>query len=1172
KLHTLQSDSTKVNTLFELCAHVTSINSEEKVIIIGFENFEEIWKFCTYYRVGFVGHCLEHLLLDDQLWLESFEEDIAIDVSIPEETLNRVYTGLLMQEGMKRYLVSTATVKECNKNIPSSRSGDLAQFEPPFLDSGWTVHKSWYFLLILFLICLRTVWFFFLTYHAFLLALPAHGTCLATVEYDAEGPFELSLAQGNLIVIVGHMISGFDWFIGRKEMTGEVGLVKTSHVKPTTDSCFLNVFSFAGTTSHKADTQRIEGLREKMQTILKQPKSCLSDITSADISLKDSVMLTEPETIPPCFTVHPILEENNSNSKILAPLLSFLDGADCKVEFGLLYQLNPEVLTSSIFCGHSCEDELISFLSVGREMARRKKILWSQTRLCFLLGKICAGRSKFSQARVYFEETLRVPQECFRDFKLLASTYYNLATVYLLQKNMESFSALMERLVALIMGIPTCLECLKDTLVLQYFLKKAVFYNNKTAEARACCLLAKHHWTCAEKVVPYLERLLVLGAESELPWNVSLSQGYLTLAHFYQELGLLHLSTSSARKASQQPTTALSDCLDSMILVLENVDKLHGTIQQAFIPSQALPFLYKALSFALTEQEGGSNNHVLSHQLAFCLSKQFYKHRMFDRAIDHMNVLCRDGLPLYQIPVSETESNNVLLWMAWLHIDNNQPSLALDILDLVLSSIPEHCTTPQEGVILNLQGVALCNLGYLRKAAESYQAAVDICQEYEDLANWAVAQGNLGLLSLKAGAKKLAERHLTEAVQLFSELEGEGHEANFIGVLLELGRHFVKQREIHHGKGCYEWALLLAVKANLFDCQLSATRILCHLYKYDCPDQTRCIIYNEYQIHLLRHLKDQIQESEVLEILSEIYLNLGTERAYRAALDCTKSSLGIFIDLGLKKKEAYGWLHAGKIYHLLGHNELVDLYVQVAQEVALKIGDTSFILKFLETAGDIFLNSCRDRDKAITFYRERALPMAIKQSSSVHTTLRLCNKLTVVMFSLNLYKEALEFAQMALDLSISQGEHLNQRVAYHRLASLYHRLEQYELAEHYYLKTLTHCPTPMQFDEETLYYVRVYQVLGDMIFYDMKDPFDAAGYYHLALAAAMDLGNKHAQLQLCTRLATIYHNFLNDRDLSLFFYQKARAFAAELHVRRTDISLFKQYSSTSVCTIKEEQK
>lgn len=71
----------------------------------------------------------------------------------------------------------------------------------------------------------------------------------------------------------------------------------------------------------------------------------------------------------------------------------------------------------------------------------------------------------------------------------------------------------------------------------------------------------------------------------------------------------------------------------------------------------------------------------------------------------------------------------------------------------------------------------------------------------------------------------------------------------------------------------------------------------------------------------------------------------------------------------------------------------------------------------------------------------------------------------------------------------------------------------------------------------------------------LQDPFDAAGYYHLALAAAMDLGNKKSQLQLCTRLATIYHNFLTDRELSLFFYQKARGFAAELNMRRINISL-----------------
>ena len=80
-----------------------------------------------------------------------------------------------------------------------------------------------------------------------------------------------------------------------------------------------------------------------------------------------------------------------------------------------------------------------------------------------------------------------------------------------------------------------------------------------------------------------------------------------------------------------------------------------------------------------------------------------------------------------------------------------------------------------------------------------------------------------------------------------------------------------------------------------------------------------------------------------------------------------------------------------------------------------------------------------------------------------------------------------------------------------------------------------------------------------------QDPFDAAGYYHLALAAAIDLGNKKSQLQLCTRLATIYHNFLKDRELSLFFYQKARAFAAELNVKRINISPDQLYGSSPQC-------
>lgn len=52
-------------------------------------------------------------------------------------------------------------------------------------------------------------------------------------------------------------------------------------------------------------------------------------------------------------------------------------------------------------------------------------------------------------------------------------------------------------------------------------------------------------------------------------------------------------------------------------------------------------------------------------------------------------------------------------------------------------------------------------------------------------------------------------------------------------------------------------------------------------------------------------------------------------RAYRSALDYTKRSLGVFIDLQRKEQEAYAWLRAGKIYYLLQQNELVDMYIQV---------------------------------------------------------------------------------------------------------------------------------------------------------------------------------------------------------------------------------------------------
>lgn len=53
----------------------------------------------TFPPPGFLGQCMENLLLDQKFWLSSLEENIAIEVSIQEDTLNRIYKGILMQEG-----------------------------------------------------------------------------------------------------------------------------------------------------------------------------------------------------------------------------------------------------------------------------------------------------------------------------------------------------------------------------------------------------------------------------------------------------------------------------------------------------------------------------------------------------------------------------------------------------------------------------------------------------------------------------------------------------------------------------------------------------------------------------------------------------------------------------------------------------------------------------------------------------------------------------------------------------------------------------------------------------------------------------------------------------------------------------------------------------------------
>lgn len=69
---------------------------------------------------------------------------------------------------------------------------------------------------------------------------------------------------------------------------------------------------------------------------------------------------------------------------------------------------------------------------------------------------------------------------------------------------------------------------------------------------------------------------------------------------------------------------------------------------------------------------------------------------------------------------------------------------------------------------------------------------------------------------------------------------------------------------------------------------------------------------------------------------------------------------------------------------------------------------------------------------------------------------------------------------------------MNERSAYHRLATVYYSLEQYEMAENYYLKSLSLCPPVLQQPTEARYYTKVYCRLGDLTLHKLKVQGDTA--------------------------------------------------------------------------------
>ncbi|KAM8939549.1 SH3 domain and tetratricopeptide repeat-containing protein 1 [Pelodytes ibericus] len=1194
RLRLLENDSKEVAAVFsELSARLLSIQSDKDLITVTFKTFEEIWKFSTYYSLGFLSHCMENMFLEQPFWLSSpEEEDAGINVYFNEESLNLIYKSLLMEEGTFYVLCGDSHIRQTamvDDVLQVFQSVGWTQNKDPVLDDTLPSSKRSTEPL-----CPFHQWFLKTNFpeitdfaESKLKNTIAVGLSEALISYEGEAPDEISHQIGDIIETISTFFECMEWFLGMNKTSGEVGFVKTSNVRPCLSDTgqgnakfYEKMFSksqedfdlnHAKELLHKlsysdvCNIYRVDEL-EEIQLSKHRETSSTSNLdthalkhkmkefvvnhkespTSSDVPQDLQVTSPDSETKPtmdgdfeaPCFC----FSEDEDQHEALQALIQFLNSERYLPSFRDLYNISFG-FSHTLFEGFRDEGELVRYLSMAREAAKKSNKPQALARLCFLLGRLSVKRHKFSQARVYFEEAMGVINGDFGDLFLVSAVYMNLTAVYLKQKHKEKCEQIIGKAACQIIGLPNYVSSTDmEPVILKHAMKRAILHQDQYIEMWTCLLLAKNYIGLRQyaETLPFLERLQILSNKLGLQQS-SLSGYYSQLADIYSHKCLPHIALSCV-KVAYRGAGSFTDSLRGAEFVAENAFKLCGVKRgRQIFPTQIAPYLRNALASAVADQEKAQSTSIY-----LSLSELCTNHKQYKKAQSYILKAIEESV--FTEPRSKVD---ILVSLAWLCMLGRENMLALDILNDVISLCV--CTEHQLGIVYNLKGLVLKRTSDVKQAAEHYCKALQIARQTESQQNQAAALANLGILCLRLDAHILTEHFLMKSVSVYSSLPSVDHGADFISVLLIFGHYYMREMHKEKGRFYYEWALLVAMETNHLDSQLQATQLLCHFYSTAVINEAQCIIYNEYQLSLARKMSDKVLEGQVLEKISQLYLSLGTERACKSALEYTKRSLGIFIDLQKKEKEAYAWLWAGKIYYILGQNELVDLYIQVAQNVALSTGDPILGMELFEAAGDIFFNGTSDRDKAVSFYRDRALPLAVK-AENMEAELRLSNKLTELLQHMKLYEECLEYAKTSLALSVGLERQLNERVAYHRLARIYSHLNQCELAEHFYLKALSLCSSPLQLEEEAVYYMKVYLILGDIIFYDLKDPFDATGYYHLALAAAMDLGNKKAQLKIYTRLAMIYHNYLVDREKSLYFYQKARTFASELNVRRVNIS------------------
>ncbi|XP_068570518.1 SH3 domain and tetratricopeptide repeat-containing protein 2 isoform X1 [Cebidichthys violaceus] len=1032
------------------------------------------------------------------------------------------------------------------------------------------------------------------------------GSCVAVVDYSPVGSEELQLSQGDIVEIQGLLVRGLDVFIATHSSTGHTGFVHKAHVKPLDTIpldrrlVFLTAEERASLaqvnpcSSEPSDSGLLERLfssdissvyrldrldetdflyiRNRPKHDHKVPASTRQSVMSEksggtppyQSSPRTSVSLSSPrlsfyqshnalpregerlsftlddtfremdefQEDPPLF-----LEENSwegEDSEFSDPTLSLLNHEHFQEDFLPLYDLQYSFLWVT-FSGKT-EDELLGHLESVRESAKRMGLDWAHRRACFLLGRLCARKLKFSQARVYYEEALSVRVDSFSDTPLLVALYTNLTAVYLKQRMTEKLPQTLEKACALLLCLPCHTFTSTDEVeLLQLLLRRSVVMGDKHLEARVCYLVSSLFLLRrkTDDALPFVERLqflsVTLSAAEERP-IVPLDLNWL-LSWLYHRKYMPYLALASLSLDSRQDHS-LHDSFQRIELFIRNSVRLNTCWKEgtSLLPAQIVIYLQQAL---ITAEQG--KDMKTQRDLCQGLATVYLQYDALDKA-----VLCAQQAVETGGHISEEEGFEASVLLGWLLVLTGQAERALSVLQPLLTSLQGTDSPTQRGVIHNLLALCLRRQGRIPEAGWHLHSALVISRESGNQRNQALALANLGCLALDVGAPLVAERFLVRSLRLFLELWESPVDEEHVQTYLWLGRSYKDRRKSQDSRACYEMGLLIALHARNLHSRMVVAKVLSRVYA-DMLLYGQSIVYYEHCVSVSRELKDKRLEGEYLEILSSLYLTLNTERSSRKSLDYTKQSLRISIDLGKREEESETWLQVGRIYYLIQEDELADMYLQAAVKTALRMNDHHFAMSIYEEAGDVYFKGCRNRMASLPFYRDGSLPFA-RSIHDIHSEFRLLSKLTELLMNQGEQEEALQYATLAVQIAGKAGVHVNERTAYHRLATVYYNLQQYELAENYYLKSLSLCPPALQDPMEARYYTKVYCRLGNLTLHKLKDSFDAVGYFHLALAAALeDQANPEALYVVYMKLAEIHGNHMPDAQLCREYRDRAQS-------------------------------